>query len=243
VAVAEERKRGATPKATRMPTKRNASSRSKETKATTQRRSTTKGAEAATPGPPPAPPTSSSAAPAASWRLSFGRTLVGVIVVAGFAAAIVGALSLRDHGTSFEPNVGVPTEASASELRAYSKPSRPVYWAGAPQDEKMEVTRNARAVYVRYLKPGAEIGDKTAGYTTIATYPVKGALSMLQRSARTAGAVSFRAPRGATALWRKSRATSVYLAWPHANYLVEIYDPSPTRARALAQSGTIRRVP
>jgi len=237
--VAEERKRGAAPKATRMPAKRNATSRNKETKATTRRRPTTKRAEAAPPARPSPPPTPSPAAP----LLSFGRALLGVTLIAGLSAAIVGALSLRDHGTSFEPKVGVPTEASASELRAYSKPSRPVYWLGAPQDEKMEVTRNPRAVYVRYLKPGTEIGDKTAGYTTIATYPVKGALSMLQRSARTAGAVSFRAPRGATALWRKSRATSVYLAWPHADYLVEIYDPSPTRARALAQSGTIRRVP
>jgi hypothetical protein len=226
-----------------MPTKRNASSRNKESKATTQRRSTTKRARAATPASPSARPASSPPAPAASERLSFGRTLVGVIVVAGLAAAIVGALRLRDDGTSFEPKIGVPTAVSPGELRAYSKPSRPVYWAGAPQDEKMEFTRKPGAVYVRYLDPGVEIGDKTARYTTIATYPVKNAHSVLRRSAGTAGAVSFRAPRGATGLWRKSRATSVYLAWPHLNYLVEIYDPSPTRARALAQSGTIRRAP
>ena len=40
-----------------------------------------------------------------------------------------------------------------------------------------------------------------------------------------------------------SGATSVYLAPGGADYLVEVYDPSPRRARSLALGGSVRQVP
>jgi hypothetical protein len=43
-------------------------------------------------------------------------------------------------------------------------------------------------------------------------------------------------PGGGLAVWRSSAGTSVYVAYPRVKYLVEIFDPSPVRARALALS-------
>jgi hypothetical protein len=96
---------------------------------------------------------------------------------------------------------------------------------------------------VRYLPAGVAVGDKAPSYTTIATYPTPNAFATMQRSANTQGFVKSPAANGGLAVWRSARATSVYLAFPNTDYLVEVYDPSPRRARSLALGVTIRRVP
>jgi hypothetical protein len=79
-------------------------------------------------------------------------------------------------------------------------------------------------------------GDPRAAFLTVATYPDAG------------GAVAVRAlagpkielPGGAVAATRPERRTSVYLAFPASELEVEVYDPSPERARALVVAGRIR---
>jgi hypothetical protein len=162
--------------------------------------------------------------------------------MAALAIAIVGVLRHHSHG-SFKPKAGIATEASAGDLRDFSSSKRPVYWIGPQQDGKLELTRTrSGSIFVRYLRPGAAIGDPTAKYTTVGTYRVRNAYPTLRRTARSPETVSFAAPRGATALWRRSKPTSVYLAWPRLNYLVEIYDPDPARARSLARRGKVARI-
>jgi hypothetical protein len=50
------------------------------------------------------------------------------------------------------------------------------------------------------------------------------------------------APGGGLATWSTERPSSVYLGFPGSNVLVEVYDPSPKRARELALSGRVGRV-
>ena len=51
--------------------------------------------------------------------------------------------------------------------------------------------------------------------------------------------VSRAAPGGGLAIWSKKRPTSVYLAYPGSDYLVEVFDPSAERARELVLSGEV----
>jgi hypothetical protein len=166
---------------------------------------------------------------------------LGALVVATAAIAV---LELRgDAGKSLRLQLGVPTETSVSELRSYASEARPVFWAGPPSSGRLEVTRTSHgALYVRYLPPGVELGDRHPIYTTIATYPLPNALAAMKRSAAAPGFKRAEAPRGGLAVWRRSRPTSVYLAYPGRDFLVEVFDPSPRRARTLATAGDVSRI-
>lgn len=192
-----------------------------------------------TPAPPAAPP------PVAPTRWTLGGTLLLVVIVLAIAVTVVAALWMRGDGRkAFNLELGVPTAASASDLRAFASPSRPVFWIGPANSGTLELTRtSAGGVYVRYLPAGVAVGDRAPSYTTIATYSTPDAHATLQRSVRTRGFRQSKAANGGLAVWQPSKATSVYLAFPKSDYLVEVYDPSPRRARALALSARVRRVP
>jgi hypothetical protein len=141
---------------------------------------------------------------------------------------------LRHNNAPFELKLGVPTEASSSDLRAYASGAN-VYWAGPPKAGRLEVTRTAKgATFVRYLPAGVQLGDPTSNYTTIATYPQAGAYMAMERAAGAAGAAHLTVGSGELVVWRHSRPTSVYLAYRGRDQLVEVYDPSPRRALSLA---------
>jgi len=177
-----------------------------------------------------------------SWNMRSG--LIAAVVVLCLAALIVGVLLLAKGEHGFELELGVPKVASVSQLQQLSSESSPVYWAGPPKRGRLEVTRAEQgAVYVRYLPPGVEVGDPTARFTTIATYPVPDAYAGLVRDLKTAGALALKPHGGGVGLWRRSTPTSAYLAYPRVDALVEVYDRRPRRARKLARSGEIRRVP
>jgi hypothetical protein len=158
------------------------------------------------------------------------------IVLAGLAVivAAVGIVRSRGGDDELDLDLGVPTEASVSELEAYSSDTQPVYWVGPPSAGRLELTRTSRpAIYVRYLPETAELGS-TARYTTIATYPLAGAYASIQRSTRSRGFRQKRLAAGGLAVWRPNPGTSIYVAYPRKDYLVEVYDPNPARGRALA---------
>jgi hypothetical protein len=169
--------------------------------------------------------------------------LTAALLVLAAAVALFGVLRHRGGEKAFELKLGVPTAASVGELQRFAAASRPVYWVGPPKTGKLEVTRTSTgAVYVRYLPPGVSVGDPTAAYTTIATYPSPNAYATLSRSGRAAGAVHANAARHGLAVWRLSRQTSIYLAYRGTDYLIEVYDPSPRHARALALGRKIQPV-
>ena len=178
----------------------------------------------------------------ASSRWTVGTALVVVLVALAAVVAIFGVLRvLGDDGLTLES--GVPTAVSAGDLRDYATGSRPVYWIGPAENGTLEVTHTPRGIYVRYLPEGVELGDRSPRYTTIATYPMRRAYRSMQSSAGSAGFGSARLDGGGLAVWRKTPGTSVYIAYPHRPYLIEVYDPSPRRARSLALSGVVQRVP
>ena len=198
------------------------------------------------PAPTPAPAPAAAPRAVAPTRWTLGGTLVLVVAVLVIAAAVVGGLWIRggDAPNDFKLDLGVPTEASADDLFAFASPSRPVYWIGPANSGTLEVTRTeAGAVFVRYLPAGVDVGDRAPSYTTIATYSTPDAYATMQRSAATRGFKRSEAANGGLAVWQTSKATSVYLAFPESDYLVEIFDPSPRRARTLALSARVRRVP
>ena len=102
----------------------------------------------------------------------------------------------------------------------------------------MTETENG-AVYVRYLPGGARVGDHRPLFTTVATYPMPRAYQQTASSAERKGAVWRNAPGGGIAVWSTRRPSSVYLAYPGSDLLVEVFSPAPGRARELALEGDV----
>jgi len=131
--------------------------------------------------------------------------------------------------------------ATAAELKALSaKVGHPVYWAGRQPKTTYELTMTSDGrVYVRYLDPGVAVGSSRPDYLTVGTYPQKGALAILKRTAAKSNAKTFAVAGGGTAYVDPSRRTSVYVAFPRSDFQVEVYDPDAARAKRLVTSGQI----
>ena len=181
------------------------------------------------------------AAPLPRLRAPSAKLLIVALILA--AGAVSAFLLLRDREAT-DPDPGRAEAVSAEDLREYAAgKDSPVYWAGAPQEGRLELTETRRHhVFVRYLEPGARAGDPRAAFTTIATYPLKSAYAVTVANARRKGRQTRRTADGGIAVWDRRRPTSVYLASPASDVHVEVYDPSPAEARALALSGRVGAV-
>jgi hypothetical protein len=140
--------------------------------------------------------------------------------------------------------VATPTKSvavSVGELRSLEGSlGRPVYWAGSKSGFRYELTKTQQGqVYIRYLPAGVQVGDARPGFLTVGTYPQANAFARMQVAARARGAVRVPIRGRGLAFYNKQRPTSVYFSSPGADYQVEVYDPSPARARNLVASGTI----
>jgi len=131
--------------------------------------------------------------------------------------------------------------ASAQQLKELATTlGHPIYWAGARAKVTYELTRTKSGnVYLRYLPPGVAVGAQKPDYLTIGTYPEKGALSILKRTAAKNHAPTMSVVGGGVALVDNKHPTSVYLAYPHVDLQIEVYDPRPGRAQQLVASGRI----
>jgi hypothetical protein len=135
--------------------------------------------------------------------------------------------------------------ASVQQLKALAVTlGHPIYWAGAqPAVGTYELTRTTSgSVYIRYLPTGARVGDLRPRYLTVGTYPQKGALAMLKATAAKNHVPTIVAAGGGVALVDPKSPTSVYVAYPNVDLQVEVFDPSPRRARQLVTSGQISPV-
>jgi hypothetical protein len=172
------------------------------------------------------------------------RTLV--LGVTGFLLVTVGGIVLLVRGgegpqrTLLEP--GVPIVVSADHLDRLSGTTAPIYWAGSFPGRRLEVTTTKSGSFVRYLPPATRVGTN-AKTLTIATYPVAGAWQVAQQAGQRRGARVVKLPDGRIAVWRTSKPTSVYLASPGSNTLVEVFDPSAAKAHNLSVSGLVQPVP
>jgi hypothetical protein len=196
--------------------------------------------------------------PSAGPSPSRGRWLaIGAVlgVAAGVALAVVLWLVFRGDGDGEpSPAPAKPTAAngapgagavavSAAELRALAAAlGHPIYWLGRKPGVTYELTRtDADAVFVRYLPSGVATGENRP-YLTVATYPFPGAFASVQRSAARNPTGTIRLSGGGLAVVDAGYPKSIHVAYPGVPYQVEVFDPSPARARAIASSGQVKAV-
>jgi hypothetical protein len=174
--------------------------------------------------------------------------LVAVIGCAVVAGIVVGVLALLGYFDSYSRGEPVfpekPVASSVEGLKAFAAAiGHPVYWAGPLQPYTYELrSTNQGRVYVRYLPRGVSVGDRRAAFLTVATYPVANAVVKLRRAAATGG-VGLKTADGGFAYYDPGRPTNVYYARRSSpGYEVEVFDPSPKRARSVVLTGTIRPI-
>jgi hypothetical protein len=176
---------------------------------------------------------------------------VGAVVAVAIAIAFVVWLLVRGGDSNNAANPGTstgqaagPEATSADKLRALSvELGHPIYWAGAVPDRTYELTRTSdNRIFIRYLPKGVPVGIRQAAFTIVGTYPVDDAYKVLKGLAKKAGESEFSAPVGGFAVYSTAQPSNVYLAYPGSNVQIEVYDPSPQRARRLITSGQVAAV-
>lgn len=175
-------------------------------------------------------------------KLSRGTLRLGAIVLIGLVIVVAAVLILRDGDDETEP-AGAKT-LSVEELQELAD-SRdlPTFWAGPQSGLKYEVTETSDgAVYVRYLPEDAQVGDPRPGYLTVATYPLDNGYARVVQASRRDDTETERLPNGGLAVISSARPSSVYLGHRGEKYQVEVYHPSPERARELVLSGAVQPV-
>lgn len=173
-------------------------------------------------------------------QLRLAAVLVGAIAI-GFIAWLVFIKDDDDSGGGS----ATPVAATVGDLRALSSSAgHSVYWIGRRATDTYELTQTSDgSIYVRYLPPGTDLGDRRPNFTTIGTYPHPNSMKTVRQAARREGAVTRAIEGGGLSVSNLSRPRSVYLAYPSdPDLLLEVYDPSPSRARRLASSGRVKPV-
>ena len=175
------------------------------------------------------------------------RRLVVVAAAAAVAAAVallVWLIAFRgDDTSSVSGPIAVepvkPVAMSASGLATLASAiGEPIYWAGRQKGFFYELRRTEDGnTYIRYLPPGVDAGAGGDKYLTIATYPYPHALEAIEK---VAGRRAIKVDGGGLALVDAAHPTSVHVAYPDIDYQVEVYDPSPAKALAIASSGRVR---
>jgi hypothetical protein len=173
--------------------------------------------------------------------------VVALALAAGFAVWVFVRSENNGSSPTTTQTPGARTSvrrATAQTLATLSRVAqRPVYWAGPRPRTKLELTQTTDGrVYIRYLPLSVKIGDRRGSYLIIATYRVANAYKATQRAAQESGAHRLRLRGEAIGVYNDASPTNVYFALPKSDYQVEVYHPSPIRARALVVSGKIRPI-
>ena len=174
-------------------------------------------------------------------RPSRGMAVALVLAAVLAAGGAFAAVALTRDAAPVLPPAGTPAPLSAATLDAIvADTGHGVYGVAAPAGTRPEVTRGSNGeVWVRYLGPGAKLGDPRADHLTVGTYPRADALAAAQAAAEGDRSRSAELPDGGLMLWNLDRPESVYAASPGSDLLVEVYSPDPERARALVSGGAV----
>lgn len=166
--------------------------------------------------------------------------IVGLLIA---AAVVVIFLLVKndDDGNSEPPATNGAQSISLQGLRDLAASvDHPVYWAGARPGKQYELTISDQGnIFVRYLDPNTAIGSRSVASLTVGTYPVANAYGALQTVAKQPGAKTSQTPDGGFVVTNSDKPQSVYIAFPGTDHEIEVYDPSPKTAFALATSGAI----
>lgn len=169
------------------------------------------------------------------WRPSLAAAVIGLGVVAAVAAVLLiggsgDSAPQSDRAQPTRPPAEGPEVASVGRLRELADSVwYPVYWGGQrPGGYELTVDRNANII-IRY----------EATSTTIATYPFAKAFEIVRAASRGPGARVGHTPDGGLTVVREGRPRNAYIAYPHRDIQVEVYDPRAGRAFELATAGAI----
>lgn len=151
--------------------------------------------------------------------------------------------SLKGGSAARSPGTGHSKAASLAELKAVARSlGHPVYWAGPRSGFTYELTQTTSGrVYIRYLPKGVSAGTSRQ-YLTVATYPFANAFGALQSVAKQTNDVAINLAGGGLALLDAHSPKSIHAAYPGAPVEVEVFDPSPARARHVVDSNEIRAI-
>ncbi len=169
-----------------------------------------------------------------------------VLVVAGwYGGPLVHSTSAptsapRDVSRPVTTAVG-PIALSSQQLFAETAfLGEPIFSAGPVKRARYEFSRTSSdRIYVRYLPRGVRVGAPGAHFLVVATYHLPGAYQALKSVARGRGLPG---PGGSLIYVRPTDPRSVLLAFAGVPYEIEVYDPSPATALAVARSGNVRAV-
>jgi hypothetical protein len=182
----------------------------------------------------------------ASRRDRFGRVIFRAGAGMGAAVAIAAAAAGCGSGASTttaatNPNAAAVTPAGLRVLGVSLR--QPIFWVGPAGNLKYERTSaDDGRILVRYLPADAEIGTATP-YLTVGTYTVPGAYAAAQRAASKPGAVRIKVATSAIAFSTKAHPLNAWITYPGSRFQIEVFDPTPGRARRLVASGKVVRVP
>jgi len=181
-----------------------------------------------------------------AWQAYPSLRIAAVIVCLAIAGLVVWLAFLRPDGESAAAAPGGgPVGTTQADLAALSTQlGQPVYWGGIRAGTELEATVTTNNyVYVRYLTPGAQAGDSSPRFLTVATYPATDALGNLRGYANHEDATITRIAGGGIAVPVPGATTSVYFATPGSDYQVEVFEPREGAALDLIKSGAIKPVP
>lgn len=175
-------------------------------------------------------------------RLRTGHLAVAAAIVLTGAGGLL--LAFGESERAGERAAGVPVAAAVDDLRGLAADADgPVYWAGTGPGTRFELTETERGkVFVRYLPEGVPVADRRPDFLTVGTYPYPGAYEATDESSRDDGMVRALAPGGGLAVWSEERPSSVYLAHPGADVLVEVFSPDGDEAQELVLDGDVAPV-
>jgi hypothetical protein len=168
--------------------------------------------------------------------------LRGSVLGLALVVALVAWLTTRDDGEPAASEVTTETRTlSAAEVGDIAAlVGHPVYWAGPVPGTELEATESSDgSVQIRYLAAGAEAGEGSEEALTVGSYPLPDPAGALAAFAERPGSSTHRARDGRTVVVSEQNPTSAYFASPDGTVQVEVYDPSPKRALALALSAKV----
>ena len=183
---------------------------------------------------------------------------VGAVLAVAFAAAFVAWLVLErtDDETSSVAGTTAPAStattpavtearpaiASVAELRkAAASSAIPVYWVGARDGTRIELTRApGGTIIVRYLPPKTRAGA-AAPFLTIATYRRPNGYREVLSVSKKPSATTIKLA-GGIAVYSSDDPTNLHLAYPGQPYQIEVFAPQRDLARRLVAAGAVRPV-
>jgi hypothetical protein len=187
-----------------------------------------------------------SGGPSSRFRIDLRRPRFRLTAVAAVALVIGLLVWLFVRGGDSSVSSPVPKDAthvpiSEDALKTLSAAlGSPIYWVGPRTGYTYELDKtDDNRVYIRYLPAGVDVGSSKL-LLTVGTYPVADAYALTLKLAKKSTAVKLRIGNGGVAFYNRASPTSVFFALPRIDYQVEVFDPSPARARQLVVSGRVR---